>query len=348
MNENPRRVGVLLVNLGTPDSPSVADVRRYLAEFLNDPLVIDIPAAGRRALVHGIILRTRPRKSAEAYRSIWTDRGSPLAYHGADLAAGLATELGDRVRGVELAMRYRNPTVAAAIGRLRERGVDEIVVVPLFPQYSQAAWASAAGAVYRVAATSRNVPSLTVVPPFYEHPGFLDASAALARPVLDDLRPDKVLMSFHGIPESHVLKSDDTGGAHCLRPDCCETITDANRNCYRAQCVATARGLASRLDLGPDDYEITFQSRLTKRWIQPFTDRRIEALPGEGVKRVAVLCPSFVADCLETIEEIGIRAVEDFRAAGGDELRLVPCVNAAPEWIRGLAGIVREHLPAEA
>ncbi len=339
------RPGVLLVNLGTPDSTSVADVRTYLAEFLNDPLVLDIPTPARRALVHGIILRTRPRKSARAYRTIWSERGSPLKYFGEDLARGLADLLGARVAGVELAMRYRNPSIADALERLRARGTDQIVVVPLFPQYSMAAWASAVTKVYEVAGTLRNVPSLTVVPPFYEHEAFIEPQAALARPVLDELRPDKVVISFHGIPERHILKGDETGGSHCLRSGCCEEIVFANRQCYRAQCFATARALAASLGLGPDDYEVTFQSRLTKKWITPFTDVRIEELAREGVKRVAVLCPSFVADCLETIEEIGIRAAEDFVAAGGEKLVQVPCVNAEPAWIEGLAGLVAAELP---
>ena len=340
------RVGVLLLNLGTPDSPSVPDVRRYLGQFLMDPLVIDIPTPLRALLVHGIILRTRPRKSAEAYRTIWTERGSPLLFHAEDLAAGLRAELGDEVAEVVVGMRYQNPSVGAALDRLRASAVDDVVVVPLFPQYSMAAWHSAVQEVFDVAGGMRNVPNLRFVPPYFDHPAFLDAVAAVARPVLDEMKPDKVVLSFHGIPNRHCTKTDESGGQHCLkRPDCCETIVDANRFCYRAQCVHTAKGIASRLGLGPDRHEVTFQSRLTKNWITPFTDERIKELPQEGVRRVAVLCPAFVADCLETIEEIGMRAAEDFEAAGGEELRLVPCVNADPSWVRGVATLVRENLP---
>ncbi|MBK8978107.1 MAG: ferrochelatase [Planctomycetes bacterium] len=346
MDRDPRP-GVLLINLGTPDSTSTADVRRYLAEFLNDPLVLDIPSPLRRLLVHGIILRTRPRRSAEAYRSIWTERGSPLLAHGQDLAAGLARELGDAVAGVELAMRYRLPRPGAALERLRALGTDEIVVVPLFPQYSMAAWASAVVAVQRAAERARNVPALRVVPPFYDHPAFLAAAADVARESLADFAPDRVLLSFHGVPERHCTRSDDGGGSHCLRrEDCCDAIVAANRQCYRAQCFATARGLAAELGLDSGGYEVAFQSRFTKAWIRPFTDERLRALPGEGVRRLAVLCPAFVADCLETIEEIGMRGAADFRAAGGEELRLVPCVNAHPAWVRGLAHIIRENLRA--
>jgi ferrochelatase len=340
------RVGVLLLNLGTPDSPSVPDVRRYLGQFLMDPLVIDIPAPLRVLLVHGIILRTRPRKSAEAYRTIWTERGSPLLYHAQDLAAGVREELREEVAEVAVAMRYQNPSVADVLDRLRAAAVDDIVVVPLFPQYSMAAWHSAVKEVLDVAGRMRNVPNLRFVPPYYDHPAFLDAVAAVARPILDEMKPDKVVLSFHGIPNQHCTKTDESGGQHCLkRADCCETIVAANRFCYRAQCVHTAKGIAARLGLGPDQHEVTFQSRLTKNWITPFTDERIRALPGEGVRRVAVLCPAFVADCLETIEEIGMRAAEDFEAAGGTELRLVPCVNADPTWVRGVATLVRENLP---
>ena len=336
-----RSTGVLLVNLGTPDSTAVPDVRRYLAQFLMDPRVIDIPWPGRAALVHGIILRTRPAKSAEAYEKVWTDRGSPLLFHGQDLVAGLQEQLGAHTR-VALAMRYQNPSVEHALGEFAAQGVDDLLVVPLFPQYSQAAWASAYDEVVRVAGRMQNTPNLRFVAPFFDHPTFLDAVATVSRPHLDAFGADKVLMSFHGLPEKHVKKSD-ASGEHCLKvQDCCKTITHANRFCYSAQSYATARGLAARLGLGEQDYEVTFQSRLTKRWIQPFTDVRLEQLPKEGVKRVAVLCPSFVADCLETIEEIGMQAKETFVEAGGEDLLAVPCVNAERPWVEALAEIVRE------
>ena len=336
-----RPMGVLLVNLGTPDSTRVPDVRRYLAQFLMDPRVIDIPWPGRAALVHGIILRTRPRKSAEAYEKVWTERGSPLLFHGQDLVTGLQDALGPEVR-VALAMRYQNPSVAFALEEFAKQGVDDVLVVPLFPQYSQAAWASAYDEVVRVAGRMQNTPNLRFVAPFYDHPGFLDAVAAVSRPHLDAFGADRVLMSFHGLPEKHVQKSD-ASGEHCLKvQDCCKTITHANRFCYSAQSYATAQGLAARLGLGEHDYEVTFQSRLTKKWIQPFTDVRLEELPKEGVKRVAVLCPSFVSDCLETIEEIGMQAKENFVEAGGEDLLAVPCVNAEQPWVDALADIVRE------
>ncbi|MEO0479796.1 MAG: ferrochelatase [Planctomycetota bacterium] len=336
--------GVLLVNLGTPDSPSTKDVRVYLAEFLNDPLVIGIPPALRRLLVHGIILRTRPAKSAKAYQEIWTDRGSPLLFHGVDLAERVKGELGDEVAAVELAMRYRNPSVQSKLEEMQARGVDDLIVVPLFPQYSQAAWASAVKEVFDAAARMANMPNLQVVEPYYEAPHFLDATVEVARPVLDEFQPDHVLLSFHGVPDNHCTDRD-TSGSHCQKSDnCCDQIVAQNRFCYRAQCFATARGLQSRLGLDASNSEVAFQSRLTKDWIRPFTDERVVALAKQGVKRLAVLCPSFVADCLETIEEIGMRAAEDFVEAGGEALQLVPCVNAEVPWAKGLAAMVRENL----
>jgi ferrochelatase len=240
-------------------------------------------------------------------------------------------------------MRYGNPSLAAALGRLRGAGADRIVVLPLFPQHSSAAWGSAVEKVYLEAGRLWNAPAVTVVPPFYDHPAFLDAFAAVARPVLEESRPDHVLLSCHGLPERQVLKSDESG-AHCLRSgDCCDRIVEANRNCYRAQCFATARGLVERLGLPAGRWEVTFQSRLGRDpWIGPPTDARVRELAQRGVRRLAVLCPSFVADCLETLEEIGIRARDDFRAHGGEELRLVPSLNGQDGWVEAVVRLVGE------
>jgi len=235
-------------------------------------------------------------------------------------------------------MRYRHPSSAAALQSMREAGVDRIVVFPLFPQYSSAAWGSAVAKVFEDAGRLWNVPALHVVPPYYDDPAFLGAFADVARPVLADMRPERVLMSFHGVPERQVTKGDDSG-RHCLAAaDCCARICTANRNCYRAQCFATARGLAARLGLAPDAWEITFQSRLGRTpWIRPYTDERLPALAREGVKRIAILSPAFVADCLETLEELAIRNAADFRAAGGEELRLVPSLNSHDAWADAVA-----------
>ena len=335
--------GVLLVNLGTPDSPEVPDVRRYLREFLSDPRVLDTSALVRKLVLNLFILPFRPKQSSEAYRQIWTERGSPLLFHSQDLAAKLQRRLGDGVQ-VELAMRYQNPSIVRALENFRRDGVDSIVVVPLFPQYSSAAWGSAVEKVFEEASKLWNVPALQVVPPFYDHPGYLDAFAEVARPILEDLQPDAVVVSFHGLPERHCTKSDETEGRHCFQsPDCCETIVAANRNCYRAQCFASARGICSRLGLTEDETHICFQSRLGRDpWIQPYTDEVIPELARSGARRVAVLSPAFVADCLETIEELGLRARQDFLEHGGEELELVPSLNSTDRWVEAVMTMLND------
>lgn len=337
--------GLMLVNLGTPDSTNPDDVRTYLDEFLSDPRVLDINPVVRWLLLHLIILRKRPHDSSEAYKAIWTDRGSPLMFHGLDLAEKVSALLGDV--HVELTMRYQNPSIAAALENFRQKGIDKIVVFPMFPQYSSAAWGSAVEKVYAEVNKRWNVPSIAVVPPFYDHAAFLEAWKPIAVPVLDELQPDKVLMSFHGLPERHCTKSDESGGKHCFQTaNCCDVIVQANRNCYRAQCLATARGIAGVLGLQDDQWEMSFQSRLGRDpWVKPYTDERIVELARSGVKRLAVMCPAFVADCLETLEEIGIRAREDFQAHGGEDLRLVPSLNSHDAWAQAVAKIVRESTP---
>lgn len=338
------RTGLMLVNLGTPDSPGTSDVRRYLREFLSDPRVLDINPVLRAFLLNAIILPFRPKESGEAYSKIWTDAGSPLLVYGRELVQKVAERVGPQVH-VELAMRYQNPSIASALERFRREGIDRIVVFPLFPQYSSAAYGSAVEKIYEEASKHWNTPYVDVVPAYYDHPAFISSFAHVSRPVIDDLRPEVVVMSFHGVPERHVTKSDEAGGTHCLQSsNCCDAIVPANRNCYRAQCFATARALAAELGLADDAWEITFQSRLGRDpWIQPYTDVRIEKLAEQGVKRVAVACPAFVADCLETLEEIGMRALEDFRARGGEDLRLIPSLNAEDVWADAVVQITREH-----
>ena len=340
----PSPIGVLLVNLGTPDAPQAPEVRRYLREFLSDPRVLDISPIGRWLLLHVIILPTRPAKSAEAYRKVWRPEGSPLLHFSRALTDEVRAALPDMQ--VELAMRYGNPSIRAGLTALRDRGCDRIVVFPLYPQYAASSTGSTVEAVYREAAGLWNTPYLTIVPPFYDDPGFIDAFAQVGAPVLEEFRPDHVLYSFHGRPERHMHKSD-VSGTHCLRSDdCCAQIVAANRHCYRAQCFATASALTARLGLAPDTTSLSFQSRLGRAvWIRPYTDIVLPELARRGVRRVAVFCPAFVADCLETLEEIGIRAEEDFKRAGGEALRLVPSLNAHPAWVRAAADLVREAAP---
>ena len=336
----PRR-GVLLVNLGSPDAPTPRAVRRYLREFLGDPRVLDMPALGRWLLLNLVILPTRPRPSAEAYEKVWTPEGSPLLVYGRALRDALRKELGDDWC-VELAMRYGVPSIDAALERLAAADVDRIVVVPLFPQYASASTGSALDAVYAAAAERNNVPPLAVVPSFYAEPGFVRALSAVARDLPEERRPDHLLISFHGLPERQV-KASDTTGRHCLASEtCCDAIGPANRFCYRAQCHATARALAESLGLRREHWTLSFQSRLGRTpWIKPYTDEVLPELFERGIRRLAVACPSFVADCLETIEEIGIRAREQWLELGGEDLVLVPCVNDHPLWVEALATWIR-------
>ncbi len=339
------RWGLLLVNLGTPARPETGAVRRYLREFLSDPRVLDIGALRRFLLLHLIILPFRSSASAHAYAKVWSERGSPLLVHSQDLLEKVRARLAGQPVTVELGMRYGEPSLEGALARLRAAGCDRIVVFPLYPQYAASSTGSSLEEVWRVVGRLWNTPAVQAVPAFYDHPAFLDALTAVARPVLDDVAPDLVLMSFHGLPERQVKKSDERGyGRHCLAsPGCCDAIVEANRMCYRAQCYATARGLADRLGLGRDRYEVTFQSRLGRTpWIRPYTDVRVQELAAAGVKRLAVLCPAFVADCLETLEEVGMRLRDDFLARGGEELRLVPSLNATDAWVDGALTIARE------
>jgi ferrochelatase len=334
------RHGVLLINLGSPDTTAVGDVREYLREFLMDPRVIDAPWPIRAMVVYGTILPSRPKNSAEAYEKVWTPAGSPLVVISQNVRAALESELGIPV---ELCMRYRNPTVADALQRLTSRGVDAVTLIPLFPHYAMSSYETAVEHVLRV--QRRVAPDITikVVPPYYNHPAYLDALARSADEYLArDF--DHLLFSFHGIPERHLRKSDPTR-SHCLAsPNCCDTPSPAHATCYRAQCFQTVAGFLKARTV--TRYSVSFQSRLGRDpWLRPYTDHEIPRLAKEGVKRLFVLCPAFVADCLETIEEIGMRGRESFLEAGGEEFELIPCLNERPDWIQALATLARENAP---
>lgn len=342
----PDQYGVLLLNVGSPDEPETPAVRRYLREFLSDPRVIDIPAWKRWLLLNLFILPFRPKKSAEAYRAIWETGGSPLITISEAFAAALRKELPET--RIALGMAYGSPSITDGFRELLDHGVNRLVLAPMFPQYASATTGSVLTAAYTYAALQNNVPSVIAAPPFYNDPGFLTAWEALARPYLAEFEPDHVLLSFHGLPERQIRKSDPTG-AHCLcRPDCCEMAVPANEYCYRHHCIETAKGLVTRLGLEPDRYSVAFQSRLGRDpWLTPATDERIEALAKSGVKRLAVLCPAFVADCLETLEEIGIQGKEAFLDNGGTDYVQVPCLNADPAWVRAFAGLLRARCGVE-
>ena len=341
MSSDTRPTGVLLIQLGTPDSTEVSDVRTYLREFLSDPRVIDIPAPARALLLNAVILPFRPRRSAEQYEKIWTDEGSPLTIHTEALVSDLQTVLGDGYR-VAYGMRYRNPPIETAVTQLAAANCDRIVVLPLFPQYASASTGSALEKALDVIGDRWNVPDVVTIGDFYDDPGFIESVVEIARPQLEAFEPDHVILSYHGLPEKQVKKSDPTGEWCLARADCCDQMVEANRFCYRAQSFATSRALVSGLGLEDGTYSTTFQSRLAgQKWIEPYTDVEVEKLYKSGVRRLAVLTPSFTADCLETLEEIGIRLREQWEGLGGEELLLVPCVNASPAWVSAVADLVR-------
>lgn len=325
---------VLLANLGSPASPEVADVRRYLNQFLMDPYVVDLPWPARRLLV-GLILLLRPKQSAAAYASIWWEEGSPLVVISRRVQQALQAKLD---MPVELAMRYGEPSIEKGLLALASReGIKEILFMPQYPQFADSTVTTSIREAERVVAEHKLDIKLTVVPAFHDKPGYIDALVASAAPHLEQ-GFDHLLFSYHGLPERHLRKADPTG-SHCLNyPDCCDRPSPAHATCYRAQCVSVTRAFTQQMGLRDDQWSLAFQSRLGKdKWIEPYTEARVEELAQQGVKRLLVMCPAFVADCIETLEEIGDRAREQFVEAGGEELVLVPCLNDHPQWIDTLA-----------
>jgi protoporphyrin/coproporphyrin ferrochelatase len=343
-----QNIGILLTNLGTPDSPATSDVRRYLREFLSDRRVLDVNPVVSWLLRNLIILPFRPRKSAAAYRAIWTPEGSPLLAFSRRLCDGVARELGSGF-SVELGMRYGSPPIGEALERLRQAGAESIVALPLYPQYSAATTGSSLARIYELAATHWDVPAIHALGAFWDQPRFIEAYADGARGPMAEFGADHVLFSYHGLPEHQLLKSDPSSHGHCLtRDDCCSSLGPINRGCYRAQCFATTRALATALELPAQRWSVSFQSRLGRTpWIQPYTDRVLPELAGSGINRLAVLCPAFATDCLETLEEIGIRLRRQWQDLGGDAFLLAPCPNASPPWVRAVADMVREAAAAE-
>ncbi len=340
------RAGALLVNLGTPDSPGVADVRRYLRQFLSDPRVLDMQPILRWLLLNAVILPFRPKRSAAAYSKVWMAEGSPLLVHTRNLGTEVAALLGDRWE-VAIGMRYGSPSIRSAIEQLAAANVDRLVVLPLFPQYSEAATGSALAEVdVQLRNLKIDVPVHTIRS-FCDDAGFIGSVAELMRETSDAFEPDYTLFSYHGLPERQIRTGDPTS-AHCLElPGCCDVRDRPVPECYRAQCFATSRALASVLELDPDRHSNSFQSRLGRTpWIQPFTDVVIEDLAAKGVRRLLVVCPSFTADCHETVEEIGNRAREQWRSLGGEDLVAVPAPNATARWSSGVATLLRSGLPA--
>jgi len=341
-NSQAPRVGVMLINVGTPDSPLPKDVNRYLKEFLMDPDVIDLPWLFRSILVKGLIVPFRTKNVSQMYQGIWSERGSPLRWHLEDLVGKLTSDLDDSIC-IEIGMRYGLPSMEDALKRLLSQRVEHIFFIPLYPQYSQAATKSSLKKAKTLLA--QYAPNLTYsfAPSFYDSEEFLHPIVTLAEPLMKSTAYDHVLFSFHGLPKRHLWKTPGCKN-HCFKNDnCCDTITDTNKNCYRAQCVATARDISTRLNIPIEGSTVCFQSRLGKGWIEPFTDIKYKELAKQGHKHLLVFCPSFVTDCLETVDEVSKRGLDIFRKAGGDCITLVPSLNSSPAWAKGLANLIRRH-----
>jgi len=330
------KTGVLLINLGTPDSPAVGDVRSYLSQFLNDPRVIDIPWLTRKILVNLIIVPFRAPKSAKVYKKLWTDKGSPLLYYSERAKELLQASLGND-HDVYLAMRYKNPSIPDVLETMRKKKYEKIVVLPMFPQYASASTGSALDEVMRVMRGWWVVPEVKFISQYYDHPQFIEAFVARGKQYnLADY--DHVLFSYHGLPERQVDKVHEQGS--CKDHNCEHEVTAENKYCYRSGCYATTRLLAEKLGIPQGKYTVCFQSRLDQKWLMPFSDKVVEECARKGMKKLLVFSPAFTADCLETIIEIGDEYQEIFHANGGEKVQLVESLNDHPAWIACLKDLV--------
>lgn len=330
--------GVLLVNLGTPDSPSVADVRKYLREFLMDERVIDIPFLSRWFLVNVIIATFRGPKSAKEYQKLWDERGSPLKFYSEDLVEGVRKELGEGYE-VVLGMRYQNPSIAQALTDLRKAQVSSIKVIPLFPQYASATTGSVIQKVMSIIGGWQTILPVNFISQFFDHDLLIDAIASNAKKYIDQTEYDHFLFSYHGLPERQIYKAEIKG---CELGNCCDNFTGKNRYCYRAQCIQTTKLLVEKIGIADGKYTTVFQSRLGKDpWIQPYVEPTIMSLAEKGVKKVLVFSPAFVADCLETTLEVGETYGRMFVNAGGEQWDLVESLNANPKWVTCVSDLVR-------
>ena len=337
--EKATRKGILLMNLGSPDSTSVKDVRRYLNEFLMDERVIDMPFLSRFLLVKGIITPFRAPKSAEAYRTIWKKEGSPLIILTKQLQAALQQQVD---LPIEIAMRYGNPTVKHAFDELlkKEPQLEEVIAVPLYPHYAMSSYETAVESAKEIHAKNKYPFKLRFIKPYYSDPDYIEALAENMKPYLQE-EYDHILFSYHGIPEKHLVKADTTG-SHCLKSEnCCSTPSAAHATCYRHQCYTTTQLVTEKLGIPKEKFSISFQSRLGRDpWLKPYTDFRLTDMPKEGIKKLLILCPAFVSDCLETLEEIEERGKETFMEAGGESYKMIPCLNVHPLWVKTIAGWV--------
>lgn len=325
----PEALGVLVVNLGTPDAPTPAAVRRYLAQFLSDPRVVELPAWAWRPVLHAVVLRVRPARSAALYAKVWTERGSPLLAHTADLARGLEEALGERLQrrvAVEAGMSYGRPSIDDALRKLEQRGARRVVVLPLYPQYAGSTTGSAFDRVARSLARRRRVPGVTFIDEYHAEQGYIDAVAGSIREFRERHGSgERLLFSFHGLPQRMADRGDP----------------------YAAQCRTTAALVAERLGLGDNDWAVAFQSRFGRQaWLKPYTEETVTSWGRKGMQKIDAVCPGFAVDCLETLEEVRLRYAEAFAAAGGGELRYIPALNARPEHVACLGGLIARYAGA--
>lgn len=333
------KTGILLINLGTPDSPKTSDVRKYLTQFLNDPRVIEINPIARFILVNGIIVPFRSSKSAKLYEKIWTAEGSPLLTNSNKMKNLLQVALGEKYV-VELGMRYQNPSLESALNKLKAEKVDKIIMIPLYPQYASSSTGSSVAEAIRLLQKWEVTPSFEVISKFYDNPDFIDACVDKALKYNFN-EYDYFIFSYHGLPESHIqLSSEHYGGNTCKLGNCCDKITKNNQYCYRANCFETTRQLVKKLNIPEGKYETTFQSRLNDKWIKPYSDKVVADIAKQGKKNILIFSPAFVADCLETIYEIGTEYDEIFKEHGGNKVTLVESLNDSPIWIDALKKMV--------
>lgn len=331
--------GLLLINLGTPSSTSHSSIRSYLRAFLTDKRVVDLPAFIRYLFVYFFLLPFRTKKSVHAYQAIWTKQGSPLLYHSHNLACTIQEQVSSAYQ-IALGMRYGEPSIENALNQLSQ--CESITILPLYPQYASATSGSSISEVMRIISSWEIIPSLEIIRDFFQHPAYITAQAQLIKPYIN--KNTFILFSYHGLPERQLIKSSCT--SICL--DSCPPVTHKNQGCYRAQCFQTSRSLAENVHLSEDQCATAFQSRLgTLPWIKPYTDEILIQLINKGIKKLIIVCPSFVTDCLETLEEIGIRAKKQWHELGGDEFLMIPCLNTDPLWIKAVLQIahrIPEHL----
>jgi len=324
---------VLLANLGSPDRPDTPAVRRYLDHFLMDPYVIQLPWILRRLIVSLFVLPRRPKSSAEAYQSVWTDEGSPLVVLSQRLLSAVQKKTDVPVA---MSMRYGKPSIESELLKLANiDGVDEILFIPMYPHFADSTVKTSVVEAQRVIDQHKLDVRLTVLQPFYQRDDYINALVASTKPWINaDNNFDHILFSYHGLPESHLTKADPTGG-HCLQSaDCCQKASEAHASCYRHQVFRTTECFVEKTGLRPDQYSVAFQSRLGKaKWLEPSTVETLEQLARDGVKNLLVMCPAFVTDCLETLEEIAIQGSEIFEQAGGESLTLIPCLNDHEDWV---------------